>query len=458
MRRSRMYLIWLGVLALTATAAQTTSVAPSRAAAGPVTTVISIQFDDGRGQSAARAILKKHHMHATFFVNTGYTGTGDGYFTWRQLRELATDGNEIAGHTLTHRDLVTLSPAEQAREICIDRRQLIQHGLRPVDFAYPFGSYDATSERIVEHCGYQSGRAAWGLWGSGCEQTPRDCPYSVDPAHIADRWAIPTADAPIDLTYLIHLQADVTNAEQHGGGWVQIFWHRLCNDDCDEYSWDPALLDQFLTWLESRRSHGTVVMTTQQVLNERWRGTAAELAAIHVPLPPPPPTGFNMLRNPGLERFGAGAPTCWELTGSGSWSRVQHNPGHAERAVTSGAPDAYAAIAQPLDQGECSPAVTSGQRLRARASYQSADAARFVAWTRNSHGGWSYWTDSPTFAPTSAFRHASWNLPAVPPGVTAISIGVALNGSGQIAVDDLSLTQRQGARARARPPSAPQPA
>ena len=299
MRRSRMYFVWLAALALLATAAQAAVVTPSGASARQVKTIVSIQFDDGNRQQVARAILKRHHMHGTFFINTGYVGTGNGYFTWNQIHQLASDGNEIAGHTLTHRDLVTLSPAEQAREICTDRHQLIQHGFRPVDFAYPFGSYDATTERVVQRCGYQSGRAAWGLWGSGCEQTPSDCPYSVDPAHPADRWAIPTADAPIDLTYLIHLQADVMNAEQHGGGWVQIFWHRLCPDDCDEYSWDPALLDQFLTWLGKRKGMGTVVMASQQALNERWRGNATELAAIHVPPPPPPPEGANKLRNPG---------------------------------------------------------------------------------------------------------------------------------------------------------------
>ena len=310
-------------------------------------------------------------MHGTFFINTGYVGTGDGYFTWKQIHELATDGNEIAGHTLTHRDLVTLSADEQAREICTDRHQLIQHGLRPVDFAYPFGSYDATSERVVQRCGYQSGRPPGGCGGRDASRRRATARTRSIPAHIADRWAIPTADAPIDLTYLIHLQADVMNAEQHGGGWVQIFWHRLCRDDCDEYSWDPALLDHFLTWLESRRAHGTVVMTSQQVLNERWRGRAAELAAIHVPPPPPPPSRPEQAPQPGLERFDrpTGAPSCWELTGSGS-GRACRTPGHAEQAVISGAPDGFAAIAQPLDQGECSPAVTAGQRLRVSAAYQ----------------------------------------------------------------------------------------
>ena len=441
MRTPRVILMAVGLVALSVT------VGPLRAVSGHATstkyprTIISIEFDDGNRQQDAEAILAAHHMHGAFYINSGYVGTGHGYFTWKDLRALQADGNEIAGHTLTHRDLPTLSPNEQAREICTDRKQLILHGLRPVDFAYPFGSWDATTEAIVPSCGYQSGRHAWGLWGSGCEQTPRHCPYAVNPSNIPDRWAILTADAPIDLTYMWNLQNVVTNAEQHGGGWVQIFWHRICSNDCDEYSWSPKLLDQFLAWLEPRASIGTVVETPQQVLNEQWHGRKQELASIHIPPPPPPPHGANRLRNPGLERFDqdTGAPVCWELSGGGSWSRVGGVSGEAERVTIRGAPDGYAAIAQPLDQGECSPAVRAGEQLRFAVKYRSDSYPRVVVWARNRQGGWAFWTDGPQLSPSSSFRGATWNLPPVPAGVTALSIGVALNGDGAATVDDLSL-------------------
>ena len=120
-----------------------------------------------------------------------------------------------------------------------------------------------------------------------------------------------------------NLQNVVTNAESTAGGGCRS-WHRICSNDCDEYSWSPKLLDQFLAWLEPRASIGTVVETPQQVLNEQWSGRKEELANIHIPPPPPPPHGSNRLRNPGLERFDqdTGAPVCWELSGGGSWSRV----------------------------------------------------------------------------------------------------------------------------------------
>jgi peptidoglycan/xylan/chitin deacetylase (PgdA/CDA1 family) len=402
--------------------------APARAAQ----TTVSVQFDDGRGQTAVRAILARHHIHATFFVNTGYVGTPD-YFTWAQLRALAADGNEIAGHTLTHRDLATLSHSEQMREICGDRDALVDHGFKPVDFAYPFGSYTPAVERAVQECGYSFGRAAWGLWGSGCEEEPATCPYAVDPAHLADPWAIPTADAPIDLTYVENQRQVVRNAIAHGGGWVQFFFHRICPDDCDEYSWTPASLDAFLSWLDQQRTAGAIdVRTMREVLAPAFHPAVAPPAA------PARPRGDNRLRNAALERRakGADAPTCWEHQGSGgTWSHARG----VETVRIEAAPDAFAALATPQDQGECSPAVSAGEHLVLRATYRSLDAPRFVVWARSKAGGWSFWRQSPRLARAGSMRRAAWKLPPIPRGVTALSVGLSLSGDGRLDVAALAL-------------------
>lgn len=403
-------------------------------AAATSPTTISIQFDDGNGESAVGAILAKHHMNATFFINSGQIGSGNGYFTWNQLHALAAAGNEIAGHTLTHRDLATLSKDEQSREICGDRSALMAHGFAAVDFAYPFGSYDATTERIVRACGYSSGRAAWGLWGSGCEDDPADCPYALDPKHLADVWAIPTAEAPIDLTTLFDLETIVTNAEQHGGGWVQIFFHRICADDCDEYSYPPDQLDAFLGWLEHRAARGTVVRTTQQVLGLPLH------PAVAPPPPPPPPAGANLLRNASLDRLGSdGTPTCWERTGGTDWTTPAGTRGRAQRVSNTGAPDGFAALAQPQDQGECTPSVHPGQRLTLSFDYRSSTGPRPAVWLRSDAGGWRYWQSGPALPATTGYQRASWALPPIPPGVSAVSVGVIQAGEGAVAVDGFDL-------------------
>ena len=41
--------------------------------------------------------------------------------------------------------------------------------------------------------------------------------------------------------------------------------------------------------------------------------------------------------------------------------------------------------------------------------------------------------------PSSGWRTTRWALPAIPKGVTAVSVGVALTGEGSVTVDHLDL-------------------
>src|SRR6266567_3697441 len=100
------------------------------------TTVVSLTFDDGRQtQYAARTPLAAHGMHGTFYVNSGLVGstTSDWHMTWSQLHDLAADGNEITGHSLTHSHLTTLSTSQLQQEICDDRNNLLNQGFSPVN-------------------------------------------------------------------------------------------------------------------------------------------------------------------------------------------------------------------------------------------------------------------------------------------------------------------------------------
>ena len=62
---------------------------------------ISLTFDDGINSDLdfAGPILKKHHLHGTFFVTTGMGPWQKRKSEWKQL---ALDGNEIANHTVHH--------------------------------------------------------------------------------------------------------------------------------------------------------------------------------------------------------------------------------------------------------------------------------------------------------------------------------------------------------------------
>jgi len=213
-------------------------------------TVVTIQFDDGvADQYSARSILSSYGMHATFFVNSGVIGDS-AHMTWTQLADLYTDGNEIAGHTLTHASLKHMKTAAARQEVCGDRVNLFNHGFQPTSFAYPFGSFDSGTKQIIADCGYNSGRTVSG----GAETIPP-----------LDAYATRTPPNPKKGTTLATIESYVTSAEGSGGGWVQLVFHHVC-DGCDAYSISAANLSALLDWLAPRSANGTVVMTTNQVI------------------------------------------------------------------------------------------------------------------------------------------------------------------------------------------------
>jgi endoglucanase len=139
---------------------QTVPVPPSPPPPPGAETVVTIQFDDGvADQYGSLAILNAHDMHATFYVNTAVIGDAD-HLSWAQLQDLAAAGNEIAGHTLHHVNLKPLKVADARLEVCQDRVNLIEQGFEPTSFAYPFGTFDAGTEQVVQDCGYNSGRGS----------------------------------------------------------------------------------------------------------------------------------------------------------------------------------------------------------------------------------------------------------------------------------------------------------
>ena len=248
----------------------TGAASPASAAVTPqaAKTIVSIEFDDGiETQFQTLPMLQAHGMKATYFVNSGLTTDDIAWrMSWGQVRQLSAAGMEIAGHSWDHADLTTLSAADQQHEICDDRTNIQAHGLPlPTDFAYPYGAYEQNNvPAMVKQCGYSSAREVGGVTSALC---PSGCPFA-ETLPPADPFVTRTApDVRIDTT-LATVEGYVTQAEQHGGGWVQLVFHDLCSTGCtgDDYSTTPALLGQFLDWLQPRAANGTVTETVSQAL------------------------------------------------------------------------------------------------------------------------------------------------------------------------------------------------
>ena len=129
-----------------------------------------LTFDDGTADflKYAQPILEEFDFRATLFIVSDFVG-GQRRWSMRDgtpmtpvpllaaddLRSLAAQGYTVGSHTLTHRPLTDLAPAEAEAEIRGSRAALADLLGRPVEwFAYPYVAVDATTQARVRAAGY----------------------------------------------------------------------------------------------------------------------------------------------------------------------------------------------------------------------------------------------------------------------------------------------------------------
>jgi len=401
-------------------------------------TVVSLEFDDATAdQYAARPLLAEHKLHATFYVNSGTVGSSSFHMSSSQIRALASDGNEIAGHTVYHENLSQLErtdPDEARREICDDRATLLKEGFPVTDFAYPYGAFGKATERVAEECGYNSARNVSGIASpGGCE----DCPFSetIPPR---DPYATRTPENALASTALSTIEGYVTQAQKHGGGWVQIVLHHICDGCGEPYATTEPDLAALLDWLV--RQPNTTVATVQQVIG------GAVQPAVAGP-PPRASSGANLLHNPSLEEGadGATSPDCWDTNEYGkntpifSRARDAHSGGYAEHLELTHFASGGAGMLTHFDLGGCAPSALPGHSYTMSAWFKSNAPVLFFIYTRDARGLWSWWRNSPVHPGSPRYAQVSYTTPPLPSDASAISIGLGLVQAGAMTVDDYSL-------------------
>ncbi|MCI0140700.1 fibronectin type III domain-containing protein [Arthrobacter bambusae] len=420
---------------------------PAHAAAN---TVISLTFDDSNAdQLTAAATMKNLGLHGTFYTVSGWIDQPS-YFTSANLQQLAADGNEIAGHTVTHPDLVTLTSDEVTRQVCNGRVALANMGFKVTSFAYPFASLDPAVQTIVKNCGFNSARGLGDLYSKDDPGLP--AAETIPPANPYDT----AAPEEVDSTWtLSNLENSVTRAQAAGGGWVQLTFHHIAVGTDPTLTISPSLFNQFASWLAQQQTAGSVaVKTVDQVI-----GGPVQPLVSGPPVPPPPPQGTNMIQNPSLETLTSGIPLCWAAGGYGtntpSFSVV--SPGHtgnnAELLTMSGYVSGDAKLLPALDLGGCSPTGTPGHIYQLSAWYKSNVITQFEVYYRTGTGYWTYWTASPLFNASSNWTQITWTTPALPAGASGISYGLNIQSNGSITTDDYSMIDVSPAASTA--PAAP---
>ena len=110
-----------------------------------------------------------------------------------------------------------------------------------------------TPKQIVKDCGYNSARSEEGLSEEG---TCATCPFgeSMPPA---DAYSIRTATPVTPPTKISSIEQQITDVRDHGGGWVPIVFHEVC-DGCSNMAIAVDDFTALLDWLDEQADNGVV--------------------------------------------------------------------------------------------------------------------------------------------------------------------------------------------------------
>ncbi|MEW2501064.1 polysaccharide deacetylase family protein [Amycolatopsis sp. CA-161197] len=403
---------------------------------------VVLTFDDGNAdQMSALPILQKYNMKGTFYIISGSVGAPN-YLTQANLQTIKNAGHEIGGHTVTHPDLTTVPADEAKRQICNGRASLAAMGFAVTSFAYPYAALNTSVKNNVKACGFNSARGLGDLASAhGCAGCP-----AAETTKPADAYEIKALDEDDNTWTLAQMQSAVTAAERNGGLLTFTFHHVCDGTGCDELSISTSRLDQFLSWLNGRKSVGTTVKTMQQAIGGATKAVVTAPASAN--------TG---LVNTSLETStsGTGFPDCYMPGGYGgntpTWTRTtdKHTGTYAQKLDVASYTDGDAKLLPTFDLGACTPTIAAGKTYTIGVWYKSTAITQFSLYYRNTQGFWAYWTSGPWLAAAPNWTQATFTTPAAPAGATGLSFGLGLIANGSVTTDDYSFAAGAGAAAAA---------
>jgi peptidoglycan/xylan/chitin deacetylase (PgdA/CDA1 family) len=217
--------------------------------------VVILTFDDGyKSQySNAKPILDKYGFKATFSIVCNYVGNGDNRMTWEEIKSLRQEGHDIASHTMNHDDLSKLPPQTVEYEVAQSKQCLLDQGINPKSFAYPFngGSDDPTVLNIVASH-YDLARTATGplaFLSCGDDSECTTNKYSIMGwSHDSEK----KNNAYNDQQMLDRFVQVVNSQNEYNTNGVNavpiLIWHKIDNTN-EEYSTSMDLLEAEMKYL-----------------------------------------------------------------------------------------------------------------------------------------------------------------------------------------------------------------
>ena len=224
--------------------------------------VVILTFDDGYESqySNAKPILDKYGFKATFYIVCNYVGSGDNRMTWEEIKSLQQEGHDIASHTMNHDDLSKLTPQEVEYEVAQSKQCLLEQGISPKSFAYPFnGGSDDSSVLNTVASHYELARTATDpLAFLGCDGDCTTNKYSIMGwSHDSEKKSNAYNDKQM-FERFIQVVNSQNEYNTNGVNAVPILiWHKIDNSN-EEYSTSLNLFEAEIKYLHD---NGFTVLT-----------------------------------------------------------------------------------------------------------------------------------------------------------------------------------------------------
>lgn len=225
---------------------------------------ITLSFDDNLIEHyQAGELLSKYGMRGTFYINSGRLSTTQNYLSRENAQNLQLMNHEIGGHTINHINLLTASNSQRKKQICNDKKNLEDIGLKISSFAFPFGADFNNAQQILRDCGYLSARDSGGiLTPTSCNGCPTflNFPLSEPYAIRSISYRIDSGNEQI-IDIINKAQNDVN--QNNAFGWLIFIFHEIGNLPNSPTSITLENLERLLEYIQNQNS--IAIVTTNQI-------------------------------------------------------------------------------------------------------------------------------------------------------------------------------------------------
>lgn len=219
--------------------------------------IVTLAFDDGWEEDVFTVlpVLKDFGFHATMFFATTFLESTPPSGPINEsgpaaIHAMQADGHEIGGHSVTHPDLTTLSPADLDYELRHSKEYLesVAGAGQVQNLATPYGTYNDAVIAKAKELQYASLRST----DEGFNSKEDFDQYRIEVQNMQK------------TTTQAEFQSWIDQAKKDKS-WLVLVYHRVATSSLEQFDTPEA---NFRPQMQYLKDSGVIVLTTQQALQE----------------------------------------------------------------------------------------------------------------------------------------------------------------------------------------------